>query len=105
MFVCNTESNTAWFNMAALETPDTDTMYRVCGIVMGLAVYNNEDGIQIHFPIALFKKLKGEPVALADLEDVDPKVWHSLQQLLAWSPSSDAPNQEFEDTFCLYFAA
>jgi len=105
MFVCNSESRTVWFNMASLETPDTDAMYRVCGIVIGLAVYNNEDGIQIHFPLALFKKLKGERCHLDDLEDVEPSTWLSLQKLMSWSPSTDDPNREFEDTFCLSFTA
>eukprot|EP00913_Durusdinium_trenchii_P010400 g9751.t1 len=41
-------------------------------------VYNNEHGIQIHFPLALFKMLKGESLSLADLQD---------------------------DTFCLTFSA
>jgi len=105
MFICNSDSHTTWFNMSALKSEDTDAMYRVCGTVMGLAVYNNEDGIQIHFPLALFKKLKGEELQLADLEDVEPKVWLSLQQLLAWTQTTDNANKEFEDTFCLSFTA
>lgn len=76
-------------------------MFRVCGMVIGLAVYNNQDGIQIHLPLALFKKLKGEPLQFVDLEGVDSKVWLSLQKLLAWSPTVENANKEFEDTFCL----
>jgi len=97
------DSNTAWFSTSALETADTDGMYRACGTVMGLAVYNNEDGLQINFPLALFKKLKGDKCGLADLEDVDPKVWLSMQKLLSWTPLTGNPNREFEDTFCLTF--
>eukprot|EP00435_Cladocopium_sp_Y103_P039517 s1624_g10.t1 len=74
--------------------------------VPGEKVYNNEHGIQIHFPLALFKKLKGESLTLADLQDVNPKVWMSMQQMLAWQPTNPADaNQEFEDTFCLSFSA
>jgi len=105
MFVMDADSQTTWFNMSALETSDTDAMYRVCGTVIGLAIYNNEDGIQIHFPLALFKKLKGESVQFSDLEGVRPKVWLSLQQMLSWEPSTDNPNKEFEEVFCLSFAA
>ncbi|CAK9089182.1 unnamed protein product [Durusdinium trenchii] len=71
-----------------------------------IVVYNNEHGIQIHFPLALFKMLKGESLSLADLQDVQPKVWMSIQQMLSWEPSDPAhANQEFEDTFCLTFSA
>lgn len=105
MFVQDPDVHTTWFNLSAPDLPDSDTLYKLCGTVIGLAVYNNEDGIQIHFPLALFKKLKGEAVSLADLEDVKPKVWMSLQQLLNWRPSTDDPNKEFEDLFCLTFAA
>lgn len=100
----NGADNTTWFNKAALDDEDTNSMFRICGMVVGLAVYNNQDGIQIHLPLALFKKLKGEAVQFADLESVDPEVWLSLQKLLAWSPSTQKPNQEFEDTFCLNFS-
>jgi len=104
MFETGAVSNTTWFNMAAPDDEDTNNMFAICGMVVGLAVYNNQDGIQIHLPLALFKKLKGEAVQLDDLESVDPEVWLSLQKLLAWSPSTEQPSREFEDTFCLSFS-
>eukprot|EP00439_Symbiodinium_sp_Y106_P010420 s3092_g1.t1 len=76
---------------------DTDELFKVCGTVIGLAVYNNEHGIEIHFPLAMFKKLKGEELGLADLQDIKPKVWMSLEQLLSWQPTTGDPNKEFEE--------
>ncbi|CAE7257118.1 UBE3A [Symbiodinium natans] len=105
MFTHDPDSHATWFSSNALETEDTDELFKVCGTVIGLAVYNNEHGIEIHFPLAMFKKLKGEELGLADLQDIKPKVWMSLEQLLSWQPSTDNPNQEFEDTFCLTFSA
>ncbi|CAK9039718.1 Probable E3 ubiquitin-protein ligase HERC3 (HECT domain and RCC1-like domain-containing protein 3) (HECT-type E3 ubiquitin transferase HERC3), partial [Durusdinium trenchii] len=106
MFTHDPDSHSTWFSQTVIESEDTDQLFQVCGTVIGLAVYNNEHGIQIHFPLALFKMLKGESLSLADLQDVQPKVWMSIQQMLSWEPSDPAhANQEFEDTFCLTFSA
>ncbi|CAJ1386283.1 unnamed protein product [Effrenium voratum] len=105
MFTHDPDSHTTWFSQTMLETEDTDHLFQVCGTVIGLAIYNNEHGIQIHFPLALFKRLKGEPLTLMELHDIKPKVWMSMQQLLSWQPTTENPNQEFEDTFCLTFSA
>ena len=105
MFTHDPDTHATWFSQSIIDSEDTEQLFQVCGTVIGLAVYNNEHGIQIHFPLALFKKLKGEALSLADLQDVNPKVWMSLQQLLAWQATTSNPNQEFEDTFCLSFSA
>lgn len=106
MFMHDPDTHATWFSQSIIDSEDTDQLFQVCGTVIGLAVYNNEHGIQIHFPLALFKKLKGESLTLADLQDVNPKVWMSMQQMLAWQPANPADaNQEFEDTFCLSFSA
>ncbi|CAE7933397.1 Herc4, partial [Symbiodinium sp. KB8] len=105
MFTHDPDSHATWFSETVLETEDTDELFKVCGTVIGLAVYNNEHGIEIHFPLAMFKKLKGEELGLADLQDIKPKVWMSLEQLLSWQPTTADPNKEFEDTFCLTFSA
>lgn len=103
MFTHNHESHIVWFNSSSAEDGDTDLMYKVCGTVVGLAVYNNEDTIDISFPRAFFKKLKGERLDITDLEDIDPTLWLSLSKMLDWCPSTDQPNEEFESLFCLNF--
>eukprot|EP00930_Biecheleria_cincta_P026010 TRINITY_DN18408_c0_g2_i2.p1 TRINITY_DN18408_c0_g2~~TRINITY_DN18408_c0_g2_i2.p1 ORF type:complete len:1336 (-),score=224.67 TRINITY_DN18408_c0_g2_i2:24-4031(-) len=103
MFTHNHESHVVWFNSSSAEDQDTDLMYKVCGTVVGLAVYNNEDTIDISFPRAFFKKLKGERLDITDLEDIDPTLWLSLSKMLDWCPSTDQPNEEFENLFCLNF--
>ncbi|CAE8633475.1 unnamed protein product, partial [Polarella glacialis] len=104
MFTRDPNAHTTWFSTLALDNGDTNFLFKACGTVIGLAIYNNEDGIQIQFPLALFKKLKGEALNLSDLQDIHPEVWMSMQQLLSWTPATGDPNREFEDIFCLTFA-
>ena len=51
------------------------------GLVLGLAVYN---AVLLDFPlpIALYRKLLGQPTGLRDLRDMDPPLGRSLQNLL-----------------------
>lgn len=45
--------------------------YRLVGRLIGLAIYNGVI-LDVHFPMALYKKLKSVPVTLEDLREVDP---------------------------------
>lgn len=51
------------------------------GLVLGLAVYN---AVLLDFPlpIALYRKLLGQPTGLRDLKEMDPPLGRSLQGLL-----------------------
>ena len=51
------------------------------GLVLGLAVYN---AVLLDFPlpIALYRKLLGQPTGLRDLREMDPPLGRSLQGLL-----------------------
>ena len=53
------------------------------GLVLSLAIYN---AVLLDFPLplALYKKLIGQPVALRDLEDMEPTLGCSLRQLLQY---------------------
>lgn len=53
------------------------------GLVLSLAIYN---AVLLDFPLplALYKKLIGQPVVLRDLEDMEPTLGRSLRQLLQY---------------------
>ena len=53
------------------------------GLVLGLAIYNAVI-LDFPLPLALYKKLLGQQVTLRDLQDMDPTLGKSLQQLLAY---------------------
>ena len=74
------ESRTYWFNPATLEAEDE---FMLIGLVLSLAIYN---AVLLDFPLplALYKKLIGQPVALRDLEDMEPTLGRSLRHLLQY---------------------
>ena len=53
MFVLDDKSHLCWFNGCSHESPE---QYRLLGIVLGLAIYNNTI-LNAPFPLACFKKL------------------------------------------------
>ncbi|PAA56033.1 hypothetical protein BOX15_Mlig004553g1 [Macrostomum lignano] len=77
MFTCF-DSNLVWFNHSTLECPEN---FSLIGTLLGLAIYNSILAA-VPFPMALFKKLLRQPVALDDLKELDPTVGNSLQSLL-----------------------
>ena len=78
------ESRTYWFNPATLEPEDE---FMLIGLVLGLAIYNAVI-LDFPLPLALYKKLLGQQVTLRDLQDMDPTLGKSLQQLLAYEGGS-----------------
>lgn len=93
MFQYNEESHHMWFNA---ETFEDSVMFHLIGTLCGLAIYNFTI-IDLHFPLALFKKLLGRPVILDDLRELMPTVGRNLQQLL------DYEEEDEENVFCLNF--
>eukprot|EP00727_Mastigamoeba_balamuthi_P004670 m51a1_g14200 putative ubiquitin ligase (752) ;mRNA; r:138249-141205 len=79
MFVLNERTRTFWFNPNSDSIPD----FKLIGILLGLAIYNNAI-LNVHFPKVVYKKLlsvRYEP-ELEDLEDVYPDMRRSLQKML-----------------------
>lgn len=73
------------------------TVWLLClGLICGLVIYNYTI-INIPFPLALYKKLLGEPVQLSDLLDLSPSMTSSMQSLLEYSGS------DFQQVFDLNF--
>lgn len=86
-------SNLQWFNSSTFEGPN---MFHMIGTLCGLAIYNFTI-IDLHFPLALFKKLLKKQVLLDDLLELMPDVGRNLQSLLEYE------GDDFEDLFCLNF--
>jgi len=66
------------------------------GVLLGLAIYNGVV-LDVHFPIAVYKKMLKEDLTIKDLEDIDPELMKGLQQLL------DYEEDDVEDIFCRTF--
>lgn len=67
-----------WFNGASLES---NLQFELIGVVLGLAIYNGVL-LDVHFPLAVYKKLLGVPVGLLDFEEFKPEIARSLRRLL-----------------------
>ena len=93
MFTWDEDSGYCWFNANSFETSD---QYFLVGVVLGLAIYNSTI-LDIHLPLACYKKLLGVHCGLEDLRQFNPSVAHSLGKLLAYE------EDDFEEVFCLDF--
>jgi ubiquitin-protein ligase E3 A len=75
------ESRTYWFNhwftshgsLDAADTQQALTDFRLLGVVLGLAIYNNVL-LDFPLPIALYRKICGHEIGLMDLEQFQPTV-------------------------------
>ncbi|KAJ7423581.1 hypothetical protein WISP_33232 [Willisornis vidua] len=93
MFTYYPESNLLWFSDTCFVEHN---WFHLIGIVCGLAIYNFTV-VDLHFPLALYKKLLNVKPCLEDLKELSPTEGRSLQQLL------DYPGEDVEETFCLNF--
>uniref|UniRef100_J3S1J2 Putative E3 ubiquitin-protein ligase HERC4-like n=1 Tax=Crotalus adamanteus TaxID=8729 RepID=J3S1J2_CROAD len=93
MFRYDENSRLIWFSDKTFEDSD---LFHLIGVVCGLAIYNFTI-VELHFPLALYKKLLNKKPSLEDLKELMPDVGRSMQQLL------DYPEDDVEDTFCLNF--
>ncbi|GKT32901.1 hypothetical protein ADUPG1_006948 [Aduncisulcus paluster] len=99
MFVRDPDSGLFWFNKRVLDSSELDRRcnnFELVGVLVGLALFNGIV-LDVAFPDALWKKLKGENVTLKDLIQLNPSVGASLQSLL------DYEEDDIEDVFCLDF--
>jgi hypothetical protein len=76
----------------------SEAEYRLVGVMLSLAVYNNVI-LDVHFPPAMYKLLLGRDVNLDDINSVDPALHKGLLQLLQFEPA-----EQVENVYCRYFA-
>ncbi|KAH0517018.1 putative E3 ubiquitin-protein ligase HERC4 [Microtus ochrogaster] len=93
MFRYYEDSRLIWFSDQTFEDSD---LFHLIGVICGLAIYNFTI-VDLHFPLALYKKLLKRKPSLDDLKELMPDVGRSMQQLL------DYPEDDIEETFCLNF--
>lgn len=93
MFTWDADSNYCWFNANSFETSD---QFFLVGVVLGLAIYNSTI-LDIHLPLACYKKLLGMHCGLDDLRLFKPALANSLDKLLTYE------GDDFEETFSLDF--
>jgi ubiquitin-protein ligase E3 A len=92
MFEYNEETRTFWFNPNSFENEDN---FKLTGIILGLAIYNNNI-VEAQFPLVVYKKLLGMTPTFEDLKDMDPDLGRGLQQLLDF-------DGDVEEVFCRSF--
>lgn len=93
MFKVDEDSRAIWFSEDSFESED---MYKLVGILCGLAIYNFTI-IDIPFPLALYKKLLNEKPDLSDLKDFSPRLAQTMQNIL------DYEGNDMEDVMMLNF--
>ncbi|KAI9476533.1 MAG: hypothetical protein EXX96DRAFT_301624 [Benjaminiella poitrasii] len=94
MFTYDEDSNLCWFNPSSFETED---QFFLVGVVLGLAIYNSTI-LDIHLPLACYKKLLNIPVNLLDLKAFRPALAKGLEHLLDFEG-------DIENVFCRSFIA
>uniref|UniRef100_A0A4W6BQS8 HECT and RLD domain containing E3 ubiquitin protein ligase 3 n=1 Tax=Lates calcarifer TaxID=8187 RepID=A0A4W6BQS8_LATCA len=94
MFTHYKESNLLWFSDKCFVEQN---WFHLIGIICGLAIYNSTV-VDLHFPLALYKKLLDVSPMLEDFKELSPTEARSLQQLL------DYEGADVEETFLLNFA-
>ncbi|CAJ1052444.1 probable E3 ubiquitin-protein ligase HERC3 [Xyrichtys novacula] len=94
MFTHYKESNLLWFSDKCFVEQN---WFHLIGIICGLAIYNSTV-VDLHFPLALYKKLLNVSTTLEDLMELSPTEARSLQQLL------DYEGSDVEEMFLLNFA-
>ncbi|XP_052575121.1 probable E3 ubiquitin-protein ligase HERC3 isoform X3 [Peromyscus californicus insignis] len=93
MFTYYQDSHLLWFSDTCFVERN---WFHLIGITCGLAIYNSTV-VDLHFPLALYKKLLNVKPGLEDLKELSPAEGRSLQELL------DYPGEDVEETFCLNF--
>ncbi|XP_044155075.1 probable E3 ubiquitin-protein ligase HERC4 isoform X2 [Bufo gargarizans] len=93
MFRFYEDSRLIWFSDQTFEDSD---LFHLIGVVCGLAIYNFTI-VDLHFPLALYKKLLKRKPTLDDLKELMPEVGRGMQQLL------DYMEDDIEETFYLNF--
>ncbi|KAL9551391.1 hypothetical protein PS6_005034 [Mucor atramentarius] len=83
MFTFNEESRLCWFSPNPVVDDINIREYKLVGLLLGLAVYNSVI-LDLHFPLALYKKVMDVEVGLQDLKQLDPSLGKGLERLLSF---------------------
>lgn len=81
-----------WFNP---DTIDSGINFELIGKILGLAIYNSII-LDVHLPMAAYKKILNLPTGISDLEEFNPELARGLTQLLNFEGN-------VEEVFCRSF--
>ena len=74
MFNYDEDFNYYWLNPNTIETSQN---FELVGMLLGMAMYNSVI-LDIHFPMALYKKLVDVPVGIEDLKAMNPQIYEAM---------------------------
>ncbi|XP_019647269.1 PREDICTED: ubiquitin-protein ligase E3A-like isoform X1 [Branchiostoma belcheri] len=94
MFIYDDQTHMYWFNPSSFET---DAQFKLIGIVLGLAIYNNVI-LDVHFPMVVYRKLMAKKGTFLDLQDSHPVLHQSLKSMLEYEGDVE---EDFMATFCV----
>ncbi|XP_078602586.1 ubiquitin-protein ligase E3A-like isoform X1 [Branchiostoma floridae x Branchiostoma japonicum] len=94
MFIYDEQTHMYWFNPSSFET---DAQFKLIGIVLGLAIYNNVI-LDVHFPMVVYRKLMAKKGTFLDLQDSHPVLYQSLKSMLEYEGDVE---EDFMATFCV----
>lgn len=86
MFTYSNDSRLYWFNGNTFEST---LKFELIGILMGIAIYNQVI-LDMHFPMACYKKLLNMQPNIKDMYELMPEVAQSLEYIL----NTDEPDLE-----------
>lgn len=92
MFIRYDSQQLYWFNPDTLES---NVNFELVGMILGLAIYNSII-LDVHLPMATYKKILGMPTGIKDLEEFNPGLAKGLKDLLDFEGN-------VEEVFCRNF--
>ncbi|OMJ93874.1 hypothetical protein SteCoe_3065 [Stentor coeruleus] len=92
MFIRYDSQQFYWFNPDTLES---NVNFELVGMILGLAIYNSII-LDVHLPMATYKKILGMPTGIQDLEEFNPELAKGLKDLLDFEGN-------VEEVFCRSF--
>ncbi|KAI8881103.1 HECT-domain-containing protein [Backusella circina FSU 941] len=94
MFSFNEESRLCWFNPNPMADISNIREYKLVGLLLGLAVYNSVI-LDLHFPLALYKKMMNVDIDITDLKQLDPSLGKGLERLLHFDGDIESEYDRF----------
>jgi len=86
MFKQDKDTRLLWFAADSLEA---SIEFELVGVLLGLAIYNAVI-LDVHFPLAVYRKLLGFKPTLRDLKETMPELGRGLQQVLDYAGDVEA---------------
>jgi hypothetical protein len=96
LFDYHPEGRFLWFSPEAaggMEPQQKMDLYYLAGVLVGMSCFHGAS-VQLSFPTAVYAQLLGQPLTMSHLEQLEPELARSLQQLLSYEDE-----ESFKDIF------